>query len=268
MGHKAVALYFLIVHPGFNKLIFTPCRSILILAASLLFVCALLLPTLLGRWGRFGYDATTFACTVLPTDDTSALRFLSALAFALPAATIVICYSHIACVVRRRHELRRQTSSAPGRRSADTRLTLMIVSILILHVLCFLPYAVVHGVPPTATFSADARVGVEVLTWASHAVNPYVYAIVNKSYRFAYIALVPCRRLRARLRTGDPSGDTSEPRTSSRDRMNTIDFRPSPALSVSERFRPVRSHDVTPENVAPEVEPAGQTDTTVATSSG
>lgn len=60
------------------------------------FSYVILVPTLAGQWGHFGYDEASFSCTILRGDDgRSPKKFLFILAFLMPTVTIIICYSCI-----------------------------------------------------------------------------------------------------------------------------------------------------------------------------
>lgn len=240
--------YFLIVYNHWYKIVFTKAYSVLIIFGSFVFVVLLLIAPLLEAWGRFGFEESTLACTIVEVDGVSAEWFLSLLAFGLPCLTIVICYTHIFFVVRKLDEkrMKRQASSdghrGPKRR--EMRITKMILSILCSHVVCFLPFTIVNVGLEQST-SPNIHMGVEILAWASHVVNPYIYAIVNKTYRRSYVAIIPCKKVRDNLlvRLADISStEDSNNRSFSRSRVNTLDSR----LNTPENIKKMAS--ITPIN--------------------
>lgn len=60
-----------------------------------IFSFSLLIPTLFGTWGEFGYRAQSFSCTILRKGGRSPKKFLFILGFLLPCLIIVISYSCI-----------------------------------------------------------------------------------------------------------------------------------------------------------------------------
>ena len=61
-----------------------------------------LVPTLLGRWGRFGLDTDIGSCSILQDDSNrSPKEFLFVVAFLLPCLAIIVCYARIFFIVRK-----------------------------------------------------------------------------------------------------------------------------------------------------------------------
>lgn len=72
------------------------------IAACWLFSYGMQLPTLLGEWGRFGYDSRLQTCSIM-TDDHghSSKTTLFITAFVIPCLVIIACYAKIFWVVHK-----------------------------------------------------------------------------------------------------------------------------------------------------------------------
>ncbi|XP_050441940.1 G-protein coupled receptor moody [Adelges cooleyi] len=91
-----------------------------------------LVPTWLGKWGRFGLDVTVGSCTILPDSlGRSPKEFLFMGAFVVPCVSIIVCYARIFYIVRKTALKSRTTVTAAPRNpmssskpsSADTGAT-------------------------------------------------------------------------------------------------------------------------------------------------
>ncbi|XP_050548550.1 G-protein coupled receptor moody isoform X2 [Daktulosphaira vitifoliae] len=61
-----------------------------------------LVPTWLGKWGRFGLDVTVGSCTILPDSlGRSPKEILFTGAFIVPCVSIIVCYARIFYIVRK-----------------------------------------------------------------------------------------------------------------------------------------------------------------------
>lgn len=61
-----------------------------------------LVPTWLGKWGRFGLDGAVGSCTILPDSvGRSPKEILFIGAFVVPCVSIVVCYARIFYIVRK-----------------------------------------------------------------------------------------------------------------------------------------------------------------------
>jgi protein trapped in endoderm-1 len=65
------------------------------------FSFSIMLPPLLGVWGRLGYHAPTFSCTILRQNNASPKKFLFVFGFLLPCVVIILSYGCIYWKVRR-----------------------------------------------------------------------------------------------------------------------------------------------------------------------
>ncbi|KMZ07778.1 uncharacterized protein Dsimw501_GD26931 [Drosophila simulans] len=94
--------YVMITHHGLYARIYKRHWIAVMIAACWLFSYGMQLPTLLGEWGRFGYDSRLQTCSIM-TDDHghSSKTTLFITAFVIPCLVIIACYAKIFWVVHK-----------------------------------------------------------------------------------------------------------------------------------------------------------------------
>ncbi|XP_058795352.1 protein trapped in endoderm-1-like [Phymastichus coffea] len=194
--------YVLISRAEIYSKIYTNRGITLMLIAIWTISFSLLVPPLLGVWGRLGLDEATFSCTILKKHGRSPKKLLFVVGFLVPCIVIIVSYLCIYWKVRSsRKNLEAHSSVATNRRKKpgfqrreDSRVTRLMLIIFVGFLLCFLPLMLANVVDdqmriPSLTVLAS------LLAWASAVVNPFIYAGTNKLYREAYKQLLCPRRL-------------------------------------------------------------------------
>ncbi|XP_060662328.1 protein trapped in endoderm-1 isoform X2 [Drosophila nasuta] len=183
---------------------------------QLLFVWAvsflLLLPPILGIWGEMGLDEATFSCTILKKDGKSIKKTLFLIGFLLPCLVIIISYSCIyITVLHQKKKIRShdnfQIGAAGGAKNAsasgsyvtttstrkareDNRLTVMMVTIFLCFLICFLPLMLANVADDERKTNYPwLHIIASVMAWASSVINPIIYAASNRNYRVAYFKI-------------------------------------------------------------------------------
>ncbi|KAG7208339.1 hypothetical protein KM043_014575 [Ampulex compressa] len=183
--------YILISRSDIYAQIYTTKRIILMLIAIWTLSFSLLLPPLLGFWGKLGLDSPTFSCTILENEGSSPKKFLFVLGFIVPC--VVICVSYL-CIYWRVRKSRKnlEAHAAPGRRKTggfqrreDSRVTRLMLTIFLCFLMCFLPLMLVNVIDDKVKIPI-LHVIASILEWASAVINPFIYAGTNKLYREAY----------------------------------------------------------------------------------
>ncbi|XP_073844050.1 trapped in endoderm 1 [Musca autumnalis] len=168
----------------------------------------LLLPPYLGIWGEMGLDEVTFSCTILKKNGRSIKKPLFLLGFLLPCLVIIASYSCIYIKVlqqKKKMNCHRQfviqgssTSTSENvykdtrqkDKSEDSRLTLMMMTIFVCFLICFLPLMLANVVDDERKTSYPwLHIVASVMAWASSVINPIIYAASNRNYRIAYLRL-------------------------------------------------------------------------------
>lgn len=169
----------------------------------------MLVPTLAGQWGRFGYHSKLMTCTVIRVNGLSAKKALFLIGFLIPAVAIVICYVGIFLVIvlsdkRMRHHSvkagiketsQQKKSREERRRKNEMRITRMSLVIFITFLLCYLPVTVAKLKDPFVKYPGLHILGY-ILCYFSACVNPIIYVIMSRQYRQAYKTVLFCRRPR------------------------------------------------------------------------
>ncbi|XP_016995701.2 G-protein coupled receptor moody [Drosophila takahashii] len=94
--------YVMITHHGLYARIYKRHWIAVMIAACWLFSYGMQLPTLLGEWGRFGYDARLQTCSIMEdSHGHSSKTTLFITAFVIPCLVIIACYAKIFWVVHK-----------------------------------------------------------------------------------------------------------------------------------------------------------------------
>ncbi|XP_023035354.1 G-protein coupled receptor moody [Drosophila willistoni] len=94
--------YVMITHHGYYARIYKRHWIAIMIAACWLFSYGMQLPTLLGIWGRFGYDTRLKTCSIMSdSHGHSSKTTLFITAFVIPCMVIIACYAKIFWVVHK-----------------------------------------------------------------------------------------------------------------------------------------------------------------------
>ncbi|XP_076314363.1 G-protein coupled receptor moody-like [Tachypleus tridentatus] len=191
--------YILIGHQDLYMKIYKKPYIAVMISVIMLFTFIMLLPTLLGVWGRFGYDKRLLSCTVLEVNDRSSQTFLLTLGFVVPCVAIVVCYVRIFWLIRNNFNRIKTPSNVETtdkkteKRDDEWRVTRMILVIFCCFVLCYLPNTIVKVTDKEKEYPI-LHVLAYILVYASASINPIIYGVTNKQYRQAYQNVLTCRR--------------------------------------------------------------------------
>ncbi|XP_013780883.1 G-protein coupled receptor moody-like [Limulus polyphemus] len=201
----AINRYVLIAHQGLYEKIYQKRNIAMMIVGICLFAFIMLLPTLIGAWGRFGYDKNILTCTILEVDGRSSKAFLFIFGFVIPCITIVVCYARIFCVVKKSSsrikmyktvETKEKKSARDSkRREEEWRVTRMVLIIFCCFLICYLPNTIVKVIDKQNKYPV-LHILVYILIYASASINPIIYGVTNKQYRQAYKTVLMCRRPR------------------------------------------------------------------------
>ncbi|XP_046444337.1 G-protein coupled receptor moody-like isoform X1 [Daphnia pulex] len=185
--------FVMIAYPHWYKRIYTRRSVAGMVAFAWIFSISTLMPTLSGRWGKFGFDTCLGSCSIVGSKGPKTTLFL--IGFLTPCLAIVICYAGIFWTVNK-SRTRVQghagtTAAAPGRTGSDWRLTKMILIIFVSFIVCYLPTAIIKIVDKEVK-RADAHVISYVLIYFSACINPIIYVTMNRQFRQAYKDVLFC----------------------------------------------------------------------------
>ncbi|XP_068218719.1 G-protein coupled receptor moody-like isoform X2 [Palaemon carinicauda] len=225
--------YIMIAHFSVYKLVYRKVFIAIMIAFCWVFAFVMLVPTLLKKWGRFGFDRRLQTCSIIDDDNKAPKQVLFGLGFCVPAIVIVICYSLIFIVIhksekRMRHHSTRGMngshttgSSLQGhsrsrnkverearRKRNEWRITKMVLIIFIAFLITYLPITLVKNLDKGVNYPGLHVMGY-VLIYISSCINPIIYVIMNRQYRQAYKTVLLCKRPRLPSLTSSHSGYNS-----------------------------------------------------------
>ncbi|KAG4078700.1 hypothetical protein HA402_015290 [Bradysia odoriphaga] len=162
-----------------------------------IFSIGIMIPPLLGKWGKLGFQESTFSCTILPKDGSSIKKFIFVVGFLIPCVVIITSYSCIYSIVRKQRQklnkhntvTRKTNGSCRIRDREDSRLTAMMLIIFICFLVCFFPLMLVNVIMEDDDYPW-LQILASILAWASSVINPFIYAASNRTYRVAYYKLL------------------------------------------------------------------------------
>ncbi|XP_066974186.1 G-protein coupled receptor moody-like isoform X2 [Macrobrachium rosenbergii] len=222
--------YIMIAHFSVYKLVYRKVFIALMIAFCWVFAFVMLVPTLLKKWGRFGFDRRLQTCSIIDDNNKAPKQVLFGLGFCVPAIVIVICYSLIFIVIhksekRMRHHSTRGMNGAHATGSAlqghsrsrtkverearrkrnEWRITKMVLIIFIAFLITYLPITLVKNLDKGVNYPGLHVMGY-VLIYISSCINPVIYVIMNRQYRQAYKTVLLCKRPRLPSLTSSHSG--------------------------------------------------------------
>jgi len=200
------------------------------------FSFGIMVPPLIGIYGKLGLENKTFSCTIRRDEyDRSPKKFLMVFGFLLPCLVIIGCYTAIFVKVKqsRKNVQSHQngggtkqgvaapeasssgtmdgrsstgdvkssaTSQSAHQKREDMRLTRMMLTIFCCFVVSFLPLTLVN-VADDAVKVPTLHVIASVLAWGSAIVNPFIYAFKNRQYQQAFARVVCFKAVTSSART-------------------------------------------------------------------
>lgn len=214
--------YIMIAHHSWYARVYRKHNIAMMIVFSWMFSYGMQIPTLVGIWGKFDYDAELGTCSIVPDNNgRTSKTALFVIAFLVPALLILICYARIFWVVhsseQRMREHQRSQNSGPGALNSSTnvdkrstikdnrdtktrrnewRITKMVLAIFLSFLVCYLPITIAKVADSHVRFPLFHVAGY-LLLYASACVNPIIYVIMNAQYRAAYAAALclPLSRL-------------------------------------------------------------------------
>uniref|UniRef100_A0A1B6DYU7 G-protein coupled receptors family 1 profile domain-containing protein n=1 Tax=Clastoptera arizonana TaxID=38151 RepID=A0A1B6DYU7_9HEMI len=210
--------YIMIAHYSLYTRIYKPVWIACMIIFCWLLSFGMLVPTLLGIWGKFDYESKLITCTIVKDENgRSAKTALFITAFIIPCLIIIICYTRIFWVVHssesrmRKHAAKnpkdinrtsKEKKEAKNRRN-EWRITKMVLAIFLSFLVCYLPITIVKVVDSEVQ-QPNLHLLATIMLYLSACINPIIYVIMNKQYRQAYKTILMCSRPRMLSTTPGP----------------------------------------------------------------
>eukprot|EP00095_Tigriopus_kingsejongensis_P001766 maker-scaffold339_size202159-snap-gene-0.9 protein:Tk01766 transcript:maker-scaffold339_size202159-snap-gene-0.9-mRNA-1 annotation:"hypothetical protein SINV_09496" len=185
-----------IYYPLRMEVWFSRCKSILAIATIWIISFALMSLPLIEVWGQYGFEKSTFSCTLLAKNGKSPMLAFALLFVAVPFIVMGVCYGAILYkVIVTGRAIRnfskndpvpqRQSGFAHFSRSREKDLTKTFGIICLGYFVCFIPTSVlmVFDPMPPCYKNPGWHVFGYIVFWCSAIINPVVYILANRHYR-------------------------------------------------------------------------------------
>ena len=219
MGLMALNRYVRIVKFNRYNIIFTPTRSKLFVAFVWLFVAIYVLAPKLAGWTEYGFIPAYAVCTVIPLTEAMKIAHYSIAVFlylVLPLAVASVCYYKIYKVIRSHNvsfSQRARREKSVKIMIKEIKITKSLFAVVLAFSLCWIPFwiiAVMQRFSLPALMPRNVQLFCTFLLFSSNAINPFIYAGMNGSFRREFRKMFGCRA----------SGDASLDSTSHSRRQN------------------------------------------------
>lgn len=203
MAMTAVNRYYRVLKPDLYKKVFTTgYTSLMIIAASLLSL-GILSSITFGQHGNLFifHPGKTICVNVYRSMLTAQVYTIvsSALFVLLPAAVIVWCYVKVFTGIRK--HFRRLATRKMSRASlnslnpAEIVVTRTLFAIVLAFFLCWIPCIVIDlmDIMRNKWFDRRMYLAYTYFAYISSAVNPFIYGVMNRSFRVEFLKLLRCR---------------------------------------------------------------------------
>jgi len=201
--------YYLITHPqSFNKIL--SLRKSLIYCSMTWIVGILMALGTVTGWSEVDYNPKSKSCTYSRIVGSSYHYFLISFSFGIPLIISFVSYTLLYITVRRSAHRIRITPAAtvinsnrgengtamPSHdvkseltRKKDWKLTRMLIITFVVYLVCLGPYSFVNMIDTRAQLSECIHITVVWVLLSNVSINPFVYGVMNKTFRDAYSSL-------------------------------------------------------------------------------
>lgn len=212
----AVNRYFLIVRPQQYQRLFTPKKTKIMIVAVWIFSCCEPLPYL-GSGHRYQYHAGKVFCfQVLEVDFFTLLGYVYVV---VPIFVLTSCYYTVFKMLRehqaRIRSLRKSNKTSTRRVSIeDINVTRTLFLTVCGFLICWIPISIVDFIgfaQGTWALSRQVYLMYTFLGQLSTTLNPFIYGVMNKTFRDEYKVMLSCKSACSRKRNETlDSGDSSQ----------------------------------------------------------
>ena len=194
----ALNRFFRVVKPAIYKRVFTKRTSLLLVGAVWFMIIAFYAGLLVSKETRVRYEPSYVVCAVAHTLVQTLVEFVFVI---LAFITIVVSYSLVFVRIRR-HQLTMCSSVLGQNRDFNISVEeIKISNLLFMTVLgfaiCWVPSLVIitmDRVAPDTTPPRSRTLLCTYLNYLSAAFNPFIYGVMNRSFRAEYKRILLCRK--------------------------------------------------------------------------
>ena len=196
----AVNRFFRVVKPSFYKRFFTKKKSLLVISIGWLSIVAFYTALLVSNSTHLGYEPSYAVCAIAHSAVQTAVEFVFVI---IAFIVIVVCYTLVFVKIRR-HQLSVVSSllSGKARNSNLSVEEIKISKLLFMTVLgfaiCWAPSLVIITMDRVASQTTPPRPRTLLCTYLNYlsaALNPFIYGVMNRSFRVEYKRILLCRKI-------------------------------------------------------------------------
>ena len=188
----AFTRYLKIVNPKtFSHLCSRRLYIVILVSSFLSLPVLIIMPAIIGFWGKLGYDPKTLSCAIL-RDNSGYGTFAMLCGVMIPITFISLCYLRILCKVcsnrKKIQAARNGDANQPAAMREDLSYTKMMVSIFTVFLLAYTPYMINRIIDPSAEH-VTRRFLTLVCFWLNACINPVLYGLLNRNFRQEYLKI-------------------------------------------------------------------------------
>ena len=195
----AVNRYYRIVKPTKYRHYFTKKKTLIMILVTWFYsICAPLIYVLLGN--KMVFHPSKFLCCI-PIKNSAFLAYGIPLYIGIPTCVIIYCYFRIFTTVRHHNS----NFHHPGNPIStvnveEVKVARTILVIVVFFNLCWIPILTIDFLDTIFQrwiFPPEAYIAYTFLATISSALNPFIYGVLNKSFRKNYLKVLRCRCCRS-----------------------------------------------------------------------
>ena len=194
----ALNRFFRVVKPAIYKHVFTKRNSLLVVGVVWFLIFAFYAGLLVGKVTHVRYEPSYVVCAVAHTLAQTLVEFVFVI---LAFITIIVSYSLVFVRIRR-HQLSMCSSLLGQNRDLnisveEIKISNLLFMTVLAFAICWFPSLVIitmDRIAPDTTPPRSRTLLCTYLNYLSAALNPFIYGVMNRSFRAEYKRILLCRK--------------------------------------------------------------------------
>ena len=228
MTLTAVNRYFRVVKPKYYHKVFSNTKSILYVVVlwSVISLTVWLPPT--TGWSLYMFFPDNSVCAQVFVNEIASVTYEAIFFNLVPISVVAFCYYNVSKTIRQHNANVAASINRASLSVEEIRITRTLFALVVAFVLCTVPAFTIFGllrlrltsftsIPRGVSLMANA------LIFTSSAVNPFLYGVMNNSFRMEFKKILSCHCQKGHYEPNSSSqGDANSTNTSSRSQQNTL----------------------------------------------
>ena len=196
----AVNRFFRVVKPSFYKRFFTKKKSLLVISIVWLSIVGFYAALLASNSTHLGYEPSYAVCAIAHSVVQTSVEFVFVI---IAFIVIVVCYTLVFMNIRR-HQLSVVSSLLNGKSRnsnlsvEEIKISKLLFMTVLGFVICWVPSLVIITMDRVASQTTPPRPRTLLCTYLNYfsaALNPFIYGVMNRSFRVEYKRILLCRKI-------------------------------------------------------------------------